>query len=213
MDLIIEFFQRLRNLDELIRWGGYAVLAIIIFAETGLLLGFFLPGDSLLVTAGLFAGKGDLDIAVLFILLSFMAIAGDATGYWIGRATGPRIFKREKSLFFAKDHLLRAKAFYEKHGGKTIIFARYMPIIRTFVPAIAGVGEMPYARFAFFNIIGGVVWVGSMLGIGYFLGRSIPNIEDKLHIVIGVIILLSILPGIIQYLRSRKGQVHRTIER
>src|SRR3989344_5349047 len=204
MELISEFFAKLNKLDELIQWGGYAVLAIIVFAETGLLIGFFLPGDSLLVTAGLFAGKGDLNIVFLFILLSGMAIVGDAVGYWIGRATGPRIFNREKSVLFAKDHLIAAKRFYEKYGGKAIILARFMPIVRTFAPVVAGVGEMPYGRFAAYNVIGGVVWVGSMLSIGFFLGRSIPDIEEKMHVVILAIIFLSILPGIVEYIRHRQ---------
>ncbi|MEN9557845.1 MAG: Protein dedA [Candidatus Parcubacteria bacterium] len=201
MDFFIEFFSKLHDLDELIRWGGYAVLALIVFAETGLLIGFFLPGDSLLVTAGLFAATGDLSIGVLFLLLATMAIVGDAVGYWIGRASGHRIFSREKSLLFAKNHLLAAKAFYEKHGGKTIILARFMPIVRTFAPVVAGVGQMPYGRFTAYNIVGGIAWVGSMLGIGYFLGRSIPDIESKIHYVIAIVIFISILPGVIEVLR------------
>ena len=203
MDYIIEFFAKLHSLEDLIQWGGYAVLAIIVFAETGLLIGFFLPGDSLLVTAGLFAGTGDLDIWILFVLLSLMAIAGDAMGYWFGRVTGPRIFNREKSLLFAKDHLVAAKKFFEHHGPKAIVIARFIPLVRTFTPIVAGVGEMPYVRFTGYNVIGGILWVGSMLGVGYFLGRSIPGIEEKLHIVIGVIIVVSILPGIFEYWRHR----------
>ena len=204
MEVFIDFFTKLHNLDELIRWGGYVVLAAIVFAETGLLIGFFLPGDSLLVTAGLFAGTGDLSLAVLFFLLAAMAIVGDAVGYWIGRTAGPRIFNREKSLLFAKDHLLVAKAFYEKHGGKTIILARFMPLVRTFAPVVAGVAEMPYARFTAYNVVGGISWVGSMLLIGYFLGRSIPDIEAKIHYVILIIVFLSLLPGIIELIRHRR---------
>lgn len=206
MEYLIAFFEKLQHLEDLIRWGGYTVLAVIIFAETGLFVGFFLPGDSLLVTAGLFAARGDLSLTVMFILLSFMAIAGDAAGYWIGRVTGPRIFTREKSMFFAKDHLLRAQRFYEKHGGKTIIIARFMPIIRTFAPVVAGVGEMSYARFASYNIIGGTLWIGSMLGIGYTLGNVIPDIDKHIHWVILIVIFLSILPGIVEYLRHRYGR-------
>lgn len=204
MDLINDFFIRLNKLDELIRWGGYTILALIVFAETGLLVGFFLPGDSLLVTAGLFAGKGDLNILLLFVLLSLMAIVGDTTSYWFGRATGPKIFNREKSYLFAKDHLLRARGFYEKYGGKTIVLARFMPIVRTFAPVVAGVAQMPYPTFFFYNIFGGVLWVGSMLSIGYFLGRSIPDIESKIHLVIIAIVFLSILPGIVEFLKHRK---------
>lgn len=203
MEYIIAFFEKLQHLEDLIRWGGYTVLAVIIFAETGLFVGFFLPGDSLLVTAGLFAARGDLSLAVMFILLSLMAIVGDGVGYWIGRVTGPKIFTREKSWFFAKDHLLRAQRFYEKHGGKTIIIARFMPIIRTFAPVVAGVGKMSYGRFASYNVIGGIAWVGSMLGIGYGLGNAIPNISERIHWVILIVVFLSILPGIIEYLRHR----------
>lgn len=206
MDIVIEFFQRLHDLDELIRWGGYTVLAIIIFAETGLLAGFFLPGDSLLVTAGLFAGTGRLDIWVLFFLLTFMAIIGDSVGYWFGSFTGPALFKKEKSLLFAKDHLLRAQAFYEKHGGKTIILARFMPIVRTFAPIVAGIARMRYAKFIFYNVFGGILWVGSMLAIGFFLGRTIPGIEQKIHIVIIVIVLLSISPGFVEFYRHLRSK-------
>ncbi|OGL79363.1 hypothetical protein A3E39_04040 [Candidatus Uhrbacteria bacterium RIFCSPHIGHO2_12_FULL_60_25] len=205
--LINDFFIKLNKLDELIRWGGYTILAFIVFAETGLLVGFFLPGDSLLVTAGLFAGKGDLNILLLFVLLSLMAIVGDTTSYWFGRTTGPKIFSREKSFLFAKDHLHAARAFYDKYGAKTIVLARFMPIVRTFAPVVAGVAQMSYPTFVFYNIFGGVLWVGSMLSIGYFLGRSIPNIEEKIHIVIVVIIFLSILPGIIEYLKHRSRAV------
>ena len=201
MDFILDFFSKLHHVDELIRWGGYTILALIIFAETGLLVGFFFPGDSLIVTAGLFAGKGDLNVWILFFLLSAMAIVGDAIGYWFGKVTGPKIFTRKKSFFFAKDHLVHAQHFYEKHGGKTIIIARFMPIVRTFAPIVAGVGNMSYARFVLFNVAGGILWIGSMLFIGYTLGSRIPNIEERLHWIILLIIFLSILPGIIEYLR------------
>lgn len=204
MDYILEFFAKLHSLDELIRWGGYVVIALIVFAETGLLIGFFLPGDSLLVTAGLFAGTGVLNVWVLLALLSAMAILGDAAGYWFGRVTGPKIFTREKSVLFAKDHLLKARAFYEKYGTKTIVIARFIPFVRTFAPIVAGAAEMPYGRFAAYNVIGGILWVWSMTGVGYFLGSRIPDIEQKLHIVIGVIVLLSILPGVFEVLRHRR---------
>lgn len=206
MDILIEFFSKLHNIRDLILWGGYVILAIIIFAETGLFFGFFLPGDSLLVTAGLFAGKGDLNIWFLFILLSVMAVAGDAVGYWFGRITGPKIFTKEQSLLFDKKHLARAQFFYEKYGSKIIILARFMPIIRTFAPIVAGVGQMPYKKFVSFNIIGGVMWIGSMLGIGYCLGSIIPNIEKKLDIIIPLVIVASLLPGVVEYIRHRKDR-------
>ncbi len=194
---------QLKDIQGLIAWGGYTVLAAIIFAETGLLIGFFLPGDSLLVTAGLFAAKGDLNIFILFGLLVVMAVVGDAVGYWFGRTTGPKIFTREKSIFFAKDHLIHAKHFYEKYGSKTIIIARFIPIIRTFAPIVAGVGEMPYKKFLPYNILGGVGWIASMLSIGFFLGRLIPNIESRIDYVILAVIILSILPGVIEVMRNR----------
>ncbi|MHB8830933.1 MAG: DedA family protein [Patescibacteria group bacterium] len=206
MNEIIVFFSNLQHLEELIRWGGYTVLAIIVFAESGLFFGFFLPGDSLLVTAGLLASRGYLNIWELIVLLSLMAIAGDSVGYYFGKVTGPRIFTREKSLLFAKDHLVKAQAFYEKHGGKTIILARFMPIIRTFAPIVAGIGRMPYSRFISFNIWGGILWVMLTLGLGFFLGRVIPNVDRYIHWIIIAVILISISPGIISWLRSRKGR-------
>jgi membrane-associated protein len=206
MDYIITFFSNLHNLEDLIRWGGYTVLAIIVFAESGLLFGFFLPGDSLLVTAGLLATQGYLNIWELFFLLIVMAITGDAVGYHFGKYMGPKIFKKEKSIIFAKDHLLKAKAFYDKHGGKTIIIARFMPIVRTFAPIVAGAGNMPYKKFFAFNVFGGIFWVGSMLGLGYFLGKVIPNVSDYLHIVIAIVVLLSISPGIYAWINEKRLQ-------
>ncbi|MBU0540683.1 VTT domain-containing protein [Patescibacteria group bacterium] len=202
MESLFQFVSELHNVQEIIRWGGYVALIAIVFAETGLFFGFFLPGDSLLVTAGLFAAKGDLNIGILFLVVSAAAIIGDATGFEIGRLSGKRIFAREDSWLFKKRHLERTQSFYEKHGGKTIVIARFMPIVRTFAPLVAGVAGMKYRRFALFNISGGIAWVGGMLGIGYFLGRVIPNIEEYIHIVIAIVIFLSILPGIISYLKS-----------
>src|SRR5688572_11865663 len=149
MDTLIELWHRLTDVEAIVRWGGYVGLTIIVFVETGLLVGFFLPGDSLLVTAGLLAAQPDfsLNVYLLGVILTVAAIAGDTVGYWIGRTSGPRIFRREDSLLFHRKHLLRAQAFYEAHGGKTIIIARFMPIIRTFAPVVAGVGNMQYARF------------------------------------------------------------------
>jgi membrane-associated protein len=191
------------DVEGIIRWGGMLMLVAIIFAETGLMVGFFLPGDSLLVTAGVFAVTGHLDIKTLLLALSAAAIVGDQVGYWIGYRTGPRIFRREDSLLFKRAHLLRAKHFYERHGGKTIILARFMPIIRTFAPVVAGVGEMEYRRFVGFNVIGGLLWVWSMCLLGYSLGHAVPDIDRHIHLVIGVVVVLSILPGIIELVRSR----------
>ncbi len=204
MNCITTFFNNLHNLQDLIIWGGYTVLAIIVFAESGLLFGFFLPGDSLLITAGLLVTQGYLNIWELFFLLIFMAVFGDAIGYHFGKYMGPKIFKKEKSIFFAKDHLLKAKFFYDKHGGKTIIIARFMPIVRTFAPIVAGAGNMSYKKFFLYNIFGGIFWVGSMLGIGYFLGKTIPNINKYLHITIAIVVFLSILPGIYTWLKEKR---------
>ncbi len=188
------------------------MLAIIVFAESGLLFGFFLPGDSLLVTAGLLASQGYLNIWELFILLFIMAVAGDTVGYHFGKYTGPKLFKREKSILFAKDHLLKAKAFYDKHGGKTIILARFMPIVRTFAPIVAGAGEMPYGRFLAFNVIGGLFWTGSMLFVGYFLGQTVPGVEDHLHIVIAIVVFLSISPGIYAFIKEKMAKKAQTAQ-
>ena len=207
MELLREFFSNLYRFDELIRWGGYVVLVIIVFAETGLLAGFFLPGDSLLVTAGLLAGvEGTLNIWWLNLFLSIAAIVGDTVGYWIGYHAGPRIFNRENSFFFHKDHLLRTKKFYDKYGAKTIILARFVPIVRTFAPTVAGVGRMEYKHFLIYNIAGGIGWVMAMTLAGYFLGRSIPNIEKQIHWVILIVIFLSIIPILRELWISRFGK-------
>ncbi|MGH7719575.1 MAG: VTT domain-containing protein [Gemmatimonadaceae bacterium] len=204
MQDLVELWHRFSDLEGLIRWGGYVGLTIIVFTETGLLIGFFLPGDSLLVTAGLLASQGFLNVVVMGIILSIAAIVGDTVGYAIGRATGPRIFTREDSLFFNKKHLHRAHEFYERHGGKTIVLARFMPIIRTFAPLVAGVAAMRYRDFVFYNVFGGLLWVWSMLLTGYLLGNHVPGIENHIEIVIIVVIFLSILPGIIGWLRQRR---------
>lgn len=194
----------LRDLKGLIAWGGYTVLAAIVFAETGLLVGFFLPGDSLLVTAGVFAALGVLDLLWLIALLIPVAILGDALNYAIGRRTGPAIFRREDGRLFKKAHLLRAQRFYERHGGKTIVLARFLPIVRTFAPYAAGMAGMPYRRFALFNVVGAVAWVLSMLLIGYGLARAIPDVERHIHLVIAVVIVISFIPGLIEVLRERR---------
>ena len=206
MQPILDFIHRLGDPRALVAWGGYVGLTFIIFAETGLLIGFFLPGDSLLVTAGLLASQTqrfDLNVFVLGALLSVASIAGNTVGYYIGKVTGPRLFSRESSFLFNRKHLERAHAFYERHGGKTIILARFMPIVRTFVPVVAGMGQMQYRRYTLYNVVGGLAWIWSMLFVGYFLGRYIPGIGDHIELVILVVIFLSLLPGIIAWLRSR----------
>src|SRR3989344_9578809 len=181
------------DLPYIIQTVGVLGLFFIIFAESGLFFGFFLPGDSLLVTAGLLASQGYFQILVLGFLLMFAAILGDSVGYWFGKKVGPSIFKREDSLLFKKSHLTKAHKFYENHGGKTIILARFIPIVRTFAPIVAGAAGMDYKNFISFNIIGGIGWVWGMLLLGYFLGSAIPNVDTYLFPIIFLIVLLSIL--------------------
>ena len=203
--MIREFFSHLYHFDELIRWGGYTVLFIIVFAETGLLAGFFLPGDSLLVTAGvLIAVDHSMNLLWLNILLSAAAILGDSVGYLIGHHFGPRIFNKEDSFFFHKDHLMKTQKFYDKYGPKTIVLARFVPLVRTFAPTVAGVGAMKYPKFLAYNVAGGVLWVWIMTGIGYFLAKSIPDIEKKIHIVILIVIAVSFIPILKEWIDSRK---------
>lgn len=203
MELFEKLIHFIRQPGELIALGGYPGLALIIFLETGALV-FFLPGDSLLVTAGLYAAKGDLSMWILNLLLIPMAILGDATSYVIGARLGPRIFNRPDSRIFKPAHVEKARAFYERHGGKAIIIARFMPLVRTFVPVVAGAAHMPYRRFVLFNIIGAVGWILSMTLTGYLLGSVVPNIDQHIEKVIVVVVFVSLLPGIIEYLRSRR---------
>ena len=207
MDAILDFFRWLLHLirepGELITWGGYPGLALIVFLETGALV-FFLPGDSLLVMAGLYAAKGDLDIVYLNLLLIPCAIVGDACSYYIGAKMGPHLFNKPRSRFFRPEHLHAAHRFYEKHGGKAIILARFMPLVRTFVPVVAGMAKMTYRRFAAYNIIGGAAWVLSMTMVGYVLGVRFPLLVRHIEKVIIVVVVLSIMPGIIEYIRHRR---------
>ena len=203
MEFIEQILGTIYDVPALIRWGGLIGLIAIVYAETGLLIGFFLPGDSLLVTAGLFAANGELDIVTLNLCLMAAAIAGDATGYWIGSRAGAALYRRPDSLLFKKRHLLYTREFYERHGGKTIVIARFVPILRTFAPVVAGVGQMGYRRFAIYNVAGGIGWVASMTLAGYFLGRMIPDLEENLHLVVAVVIGLSLLPLAISFLRAK----------
>ena len=205
MHSLLDWLHRVRDVQALIAWGGYAGLTAIIFAETGLLVGFFLPGDSLLVTAGLLAATtGVFNVFYLGLLLTVASILGNTSGYHIGRATGTRLFNREDSLLFNKKHLYRAHEFYERHGGKTVVIARFMPIVRTFVPVVAGMAQMGYRRYTLYNVIGGLGWIWGMIFIGYFLGRYIPGIDRHIETVIALVIFLSLLPGIIGWLRARR---------
>lgn len=201
MEWLKDLFHKLTDVENLVRVGGLTAMTAIIFAETGLMIGFFLPGDSLLVTAGVFAAMGQLNIWAVNGLLIVAAIVGDTVGYWFGRRVGPALFTRPKSLLFNPDHLRRAHDFYEKHGGKTIILARFMPIVRTFAPVVAGMAKMEYRRFVSFNVIGGVAWVLSMTLIGYFLGQF-EWVRKNIEIVILIVVFASILPGIIAFARE-----------
>ncbi len=205
MQIVEWLIQLIRDPGELIRWGGYPALAAIVFLETGAMI-FFLPGDSLLVMAGLYAAQGSLDIAFLNLLLIPLAVAGDATSYWIGARTGPHLFNRPRSRFFNPDHVKAAHAFYERHGGKAIILARFMPLVRTFVPVVAGIGGMGYRRFAFFNVIGAAGWILSMTLMGYVAGTRFPILVKHIEKVIIVVVFVSILPGIIAYAKARLGK-------
>lgn len=212
MHLLHDLIALLRDPGPIIQWGGYPILALIIFLETGAMIAF-LPGDSLLFVAGLYASKGDLNIVVLNVLLSTMAILGDATSYTIGAKVGPRIFSRPKSRLFKPEHVAAAHAFYEKHGGKAIVIARFVPLVRTFVPVIAGVAGMPYRRFATFNVAGGIGWVSSMTLSGFFLGRIFPKLGSHVEKVIIVIVVLSVLPMVFEYLKSRTRGKGEAVDR
>jgi len=204
---ILHFLHSLYSTDglrELIRSGGAPLVCTIVFIETGFFVGFFLPGDSLLITVGILSYGGVIPLKWLLWPVMLCAIAGDQVGYWIGRSAGAAIYRRKDSLFFRRSHLQRAHDFYEKYGGRAVILARFVPIIRTFCPPVAGAAKMPYARYLLFDFLGGSLWVGATILGGYSLGHFIPNIGKYIHYVIAVVVVLSILPAIIGLLRSRK---------
>jgi membrane-associated protein len=203
LESIRQLLHSIYDVEGLIRAGGPLLICIIVFIETGLFVGFFLPGDSLLVTAGVFAAAGTIPLRWLLLPVMLCAIVGDQLGYWIGRGMGVSLYKRKESVFFRRSHLERARAFYEKYGGKTVILARFVPIVRTFCPPVAGAAGMAYSRYVTYDIFGGILWVGSMILGGYALGRSIPNIGQKIHYVIAVVIVVSLLPAVISVLRER----------
>ena len=203
IDLLKHLMERLYDIRGLIEWGGTLLVCAIVFVETGMFVGFFLPGDSLLVTAGVFAGAGQLKLAWLLSMVTLCAIAGDQSGYWIGRKAGESLYCREDSRFFKKRHVESAHEFYEKYGGKTIILARFVPIIRTFCPPVAGAAKMRYARYLLYDIVGGICWVWSMVLVGYTLGRTVPNVDKKIHYIIAGVIIISLLPAAYHALKSR----------
>jgi membrane-associated protein len=206
---ILDFFLHLDDkLEDIIKNYGfwtYLILFLIIFAETGLVITPFLPGDSLLFAAGTFAAGRGLNVWLLFILLSVAAIIGDTVNYWIGHYVGPRVFYKDDVRFLNKKYLERTHAFYEKYGGKTIIIARFIPIIRTFAPFVAGIGSMTYWRFITYNVVGGILWVGICVFAGYFFG-NIPIVKNNFSIVIIVIIFISVLPVIVEFIRHRMSR-------
>ena len=205
IEYLIDLFLHLdKHLHEIILQYGtltYVILFGVIFAETGLVFTPFLPGDSLLFAAGTFAAIGSLNVHILFILLTVAAIIGDTVNYWVGNYLGPKVFEK-KIRFLKKEHLEKTHQFYEKHGGKTIIIARFIPIIRTFAPFVAGVGAMTYSKFIMYNIVGGVLWCAIFIYGGYFFG-NLPIVKNNFSIVIVVIIIISILPGIIEFVRHK----------
>ncbi|HOW86500.1 MAG TPA: DedA family protein [Candidatus Aminicenantes bacterium] len=203
VDIVLHLDRYLGAIIQQYGLWTYSILFVVIFIETGLVVMPFLPGDSLLFAAGTFAALGALDVRLLVVILSAAAVLGDTVNYWIGHHLGQRAFAREDARFFKKEYLERTHAFYEKHGGKTIIIARFVPIIRTFAPFVAGIGRMSYGRFLSFNVIGGVGWVLLLTGAGYFFG-TIPFVKKNFSIAIMAIIVISALPIAVEYLRNRR---------
>src|SRR5215471_1902224 len=209
---LLDFLGSLKDPDKLIHllstilsgWYGYAALFAIVFSETGLLVGFFLPGDSLLFTVGVVCGAGQLDLLLVNVVLMMAAMLGDSTGYLLGRQTGPRIFSRPDSRFFKQEYVIRTHAFYEKYGGKTIVFARFVPIVRTFAAFIAGVGKMPYLRFLPFSVGGGIGWIFCMTMLGFQLGK-VDLVRRNFDYAILLIIFIAMLPTVIEVIRARRG--------
>ena len=195
IEFVRHLLAQLYNVRGLVEWGGTLLVCVIIFAETGLFVGFFLPGDSLLVTAGVFAGAGHMKLADVLSLVTLCAIAGDQLGYLVGWKAGESLYRREDSRFFKKKHLERAHEFYESYGGKTIILARFVPIIRTFCPPVAGAAKMSYWRYLTYDIVGGFLWIWSMVLVGYTLGRTVPNVDRKIHFIIAGVIVVSLIPA------------------
>lgn len=196
------------NIDyvDIIKTVGYIGVAGIVFAESGLLIGFFLPGDSLLFTAGILASQGYFDIYWLCVILFFAATIGDSVGYTFGYRLGPKIFTKEDSLFFKKEYITKTQSFYDRHGGKTLIIARFVPVVRTFAPVMAGVGKMSYKHFLSYNIIGALLWAVGLTLLGYFLGQTVPNVEKYVVPGIVIIILLSISPGFYHVLKTKESR-------
>jgi membrane-associated protein len=212
MELIKYFIDFILHLDvhlvDLVtKYGAwtYGILFLIIFCETGLVVTPILPGDSLLFAVGALAAKGGLNVFTVFVLLSIAAIIGDTVNYWVGKVVGPKVFSSESSRWLNKEHLRRTHEFYEKYGGKTIIIARFMPIIRTFAPFVAGIGQMSYGKFLLYNVVGGIVWIGGFLYAGFFFG-NIPVIKRNFTLVVFAIIIISMLPAVFEAWRARRAK-------
>jgi membrane-associated protein len=205
-EIVRNFLHHLLDVRGLIEWGGVAMVCAVVFAETGLFVGFFLPGDSLLVTAGVFAAAGQIKLFWLLGLVTLCAIAGDQLGYFIGYKAGAALYEREDSRFFKKSYLMRAHEFYEKHGARTIILARFIPIVRTFCPPVTGAAKMSYPRYLAYDIFGGFLWVWSMVLLGYTLGRSVPNIDKRIHYIIAGVIVVSLIPAAISAWKTYNAQ-------
>lgn len=216
MEFLIDAIKQLYDVEGLIRSGGYFIVCAIVFVETGLLVGFFLPGDSLLVAAGLAASQGLLEIWPLCIFLTIASISGNSTGYFIGRKAGPTLFNKEDSLLFSKANVQKAQGFYEKYGGRAIIFAQFVPIVRTFTPVVAGITQMDYRRFLTYSVTGAFVWVWPLTMGAYLLGKTIPDFEKNIHYAIGIVILVSALPIAFEFFKARaekKGEVKQAVQR
>lgn len=200
--------EQLLHIDilKIVESAGYLGLFAMIFAESGLLIGAFLPGDSVLFTAGFLASQGILNIYILVILMFIAAVGGDSIGYAFGHKVGKRLFHREDNFFFHKKNLIRAQQFYEKHGGKTITIARFLPFVRTFAPIVAGIGSMPYSKFLAYNLLGGFLWAVCLPLAGYFLGSLIPNVDRYLLPIVGVIVIASVAPTLIHILKERMNE-------
>lgn len=207
METTIDFFEHLQSLDDLVRWGGYVTLFLIIFAETGLFVGFLLPGDSLLITAGLVASRGHLDLGAAILTMTAAAILGDSTGYLIGKRIGSSLFQKQYSTFFDPGNLHKAQAFYDKHGGKTIFFARFLPVIRSFSSPVAGIARMPYSKFLFYSASGATVWIPFFTLLGFFLGTWLAKYYWLINLILSAtlaFIIFSILYHIFKLKFTRK---------
>lgn len=211
LQFLTNFLHQLLDVRGIIEWGGVAMICAIVFAETGLFVGFFLPGDSLLVTAGVFAAAGQLKLPWLLGLVTLCAIAGDQLGYLIGYQAGSALYERPDGRFFKRKYLQRAHDFYEKHGARTIILARFVPIVRTFCPPVAGAAKMSYPRYLAYDIAGGFLWVWGMVLLGHTLGRNIPNIDKRIHYVIAAVIVASLIPAAVSALKARAALKTSTV--